>query len=77
MNFSMDESPKFEVDMMSRTGRIDHYDDFDNHSTIVRLPYKGETSMMIILPNEGKMKDVEASLSKEQVHHWLDSLFMK
>lgn len=76
MDFNVDESTKVQVDMMSRTGRFDYYNDFDNHSTIVRLPYKGNTSMMIILPKEGKMKDVEASISKEQVHHWHDSLFM-
>lgn len=75
MDFHVDESTKVKVDMMRRTGRFDFYRDFDNHSSIISLPYKGNTSMMIILPNEGKMKDVESSISKEQILHWQKSLF--
>uniref|UniRef100_H2SLS0 Serpin peptidase inhibitor, clade A (alpha-1 antiproteinase, antitrypsin), member 1 n=2 Tax=Takifugu rubripes TaxID=31033 RepID=H2SLS0_TAKRU len=75
MDFNVDESTKVQVDMMRRTGRFDYYSDFDNHSSIIMLPYKGNTSMMIILPNEGKMKHVENSISKEQILHWFNSLF--
>lgn len=75
MDFNVDESTKVQVDMMKRTGRFDYYSDFDNHSSIVMLPYKGNTSMMIVLPNEGKMKDVESAISKEQILHWHNSLF--
>lgn len=75
MDFHVDESTKVRVDMMQRTGRFDFYRDFDNHSSITMLPYKDNTSMMIILPNEGKMKDVESSISKEQILHWQNSLF--
>lgn len=71
----MDESTKVQVDMMRRTGRFDYYNDFNNHTSIIMLPYKGNTSMMIILPNEGKMKDVESAISKEQIFRWQDSLF--
>lgn len=75
MDFHVDESTKVQVDMMKRTGRFDYYNDFDNHSSIIMLPYKGNTSMMIVLPSEGKMKDVEGSISREQILHWHNSLF--
>lgn len=75
MDFNVDESTKVQVDMMRRTGRFDFYNDFENHSSIIMLPYKGNTSMMIILPNEGKMKDVETSITKERIFHWHNSLF--
>lgn len=75
MDFHVDKSTKVQVDMMQRTGRFDYYKDRDNHSSIIMLPYKGKTSMMIILPNEDRMKDVEGSLSKEQILHWHNSLF--
>lgn len=75
MDFHVDESTKVKVDMMRRTGRFDYYRDFINHSSIIMLPYKGNTSMMIVLPSEGKMKDVESSISTEQILHWHNSLF--
>lgn len=74
-DFHVDESTTVQVDMMKRTGRFHYYNDIDKHSSVVMLPYKGNTSMMIILPNEGKMKDVENSISKEQIIHWHNSLF--
>lgn len=75
MDFNVDESTKVEVDMMRRTGRFDYYNDFENHCSVIMLPYKGNTSMMVILPSEGKMKDVEASISRERILHWRNSLF--
>lgn len=64
-----------EVDMMKRTGRYDYYNDFDNHTSVIMLPYKGNSSMMIVLPDEGKMAEVEATITKEHLRHWHDSLF--
>lgn len=75
MDFKVDESTTVQVDMMRRTGRFDYYFDSDNNTAVLVLPYKGNTSMMILLPVEGKMKDVEASISNEQMHHWFNSLF--
>uniref|UniRef100_A0A3Q1B6A9 Serpin domain-containing protein n=2 Tax=Amphiprion ocellaris TaxID=80972 RepID=A0A3Q1B6A9_AMPOC len=74
-DFHVDENTKVEVDMMKRTGRYDFYQDADNHTTVILLPYKGNTSMMIVLPDEGKMKEVEGHISRERIHHWHDSLF--
>uniref|UniRef100_A0A672J062 Alpha-1-antitrypsin homolog n=1 Tax=Salarias fasciatus TaxID=181472 RepID=A0A672J062_SALFA len=64
-DFHVDESTTVQVDMMKRTGRYDIYEDNDNHTTVVRLPYKGNTSMIIVLPDEGKMKKVEDDFTME------------
>ncbi|XP_068433291.1 alpha-1-antitrypsin homolog isoform X2 [Clinocottus analis] len=74
-DFHVDATTKVQVDMMKRTGRYDFYQDADNHTTVILLPYKGNTSMMIVLPDEGKMKEVEANIKKEHIAHWHDSLF--
>uniref|UniRef100_A0A672J151 Alpha-1-antitrypsin homolog n=1 Tax=Salarias fasciatus TaxID=181472 RepID=A0A672J151_SALFA len=66
-DFHVDESTTVQVDMMKRTGRYDIYEDNDNHTTVVRLPYKGNTSMIIVLPDEGKMKEVEDGFTMEVV----------
>lgn len=75
--FVVDENTKVEVDMMKRTGRFDFYQDSDNHTSVVMLPYKGNTSMMIVLPDKGKMNEVEGYINKEYIRHWHDSLFRK
>ncbi|KAK7907381.1 hypothetical protein WMY93_015993 [Mugilogobius chulae] len=72
--FFVDENTKVEVDMMKRTGRYDFYQDMDNHTSVLLLPYKGNTSMMIVLPDDGKMKEVEDVICKDHIRHWHDSL---
>ncbi|KAJ3606158.1 hypothetical protein NHX12_025679 [Muraenolepis orangiensis] len=74
-DFQVNETTKVTVDMMKRTGRFDVYQDQDNHTLVIMLPYKGSTSMMIVLPDEGKMKEVEAYISSDYIRHWHDSLF--
>ncbi|XP_030627868.1 alpha-1-antitrypsin homolog [Chanos chanos] len=73
-DFHVDENTKVTVDMMSRNGLYQYYIDQANHTTVLMLPYKGNASMMILLPDEGKMQEVEGLLSKEQIKHWHDSL---
>ncbi|XP_035279988.1 alpha-1-antitrypsin homolog [Anguilla anguilla] len=74
-DFKVDENTTVSVDMMKRMGRYSYYYDRENHTSVLMLPYKGNASMMILLPCEGKMKDLEAILSKEYIRHWHDSLF--
>uniref|UniRef100_A0A3Q3XDC7 Serpin domain-containing protein n=1 Tax=Mola mola TaxID=94237 RepID=A0A3Q3XDC7_MOLML len=74
-NFHVDETTKVKVDMMKRTGRYYFYQDDDNHTSVIMLHYKGNTSMMIVLPYEGKMKEVENYLTREHLNHWHDSLY--
>uniref|UniRef100_A0AAY4D271 Serpin domain-containing protein n=1 Tax=Denticeps clupeoides TaxID=299321 RepID=A0AAY4D271_9TELE len=56
-DFNVDENKKVSVDMMYRQGFYDFYEDKENFTTVIRLPYKCDASMFIILPDEGKMKD--------------------
>lgn len=63
--------------MMKKTGRFDYYRDQANFVTVVLLPYKGNTSMMIVLPDEGKMKEVEDLMSKDHIKNWHNSLYKK
>lgn len=74
--FQVDADTKVEVDMMRKTGRYDFYQDV-NHTTVLRLPYKGNTSMLIVLPDEGKMNEVEAAINKDILSNWHDNLFRK
>ncbi|XP_028997445.1 alpha-1-antitrypsin homolog [Betta splendens] len=73
-DFHVDDSTKVQVDMMERMGRYDYYQDLDNHTSVILLPYKGNTSMMIVLPDEGKMQEVEGSINKEYIRHWHNKL---
>uniref|UniRef100_A0A3Q2R373 Serpin domain-containing protein n=1 Tax=Fundulus heteroclitus TaxID=8078 RepID=A0A3Q2R373_FUNHE len=74
-DFHVDGNTKVEVDMMKKMGRFDYYQDNDNHSTIVCLPYKGNTSMMIVLPDENKMEVVEGFINKDYLRNWHDKLY--
>uniref|UniRef100_A0AAY4D1B3 Serpin domain-containing protein n=1 Tax=Denticeps clupeoides TaxID=299321 RepID=A0AAY4D1B3_9TELE len=58
-NFLVNENKKVKVDMMQNTGTFGFYEDKENFTTVVRLPYKGNTSMIIVMPDEGKMNEVE------------------
>uniref|UniRef100_A0A3B4WRI7 Alpha-1-antitrypsin homolog n=1 Tax=Seriola lalandi dorsalis TaxID=1841481 RepID=A0A3B4WRI7_SERLL len=69
-DFQVDETTKVQVDMMRRMGRYDFYQDADNHTTVIMLPYKGNTSMMIVLPDEGKMAEVEGYINKDYIQNW-------
>ncbi|KAL2081793.1 hypothetical protein ACEWY4_021611 [Coilia grayii] len=76
-DFHVDENTKVTVDMMQRMGRYDLYEDQDNFTTVLMLPYRGNASMMIVLPDEGKMSEVEASICKHHLQHWHNSLFRR
>ncbi|XP_018980973.1 alpha-1-antitrypsin homolog [Cyprinus carpio] len=73
--FKVDKDTTVQVDMMKRTGRYDIYQDPVNQTTVMMVPYKGNTSMMIVLPDEGKMKDVEESICRHHLKNWHDKLF--
>ncbi|XP_030577401.1 alpha-1-antitrypsin homolog [Archocentrus centrarchus] len=74
-DFHVDENTRVQVDMMKRSGRYDFFEDDKNHAIVFLLPYRGNTSMMIVLPNEGKMKEVEDNICKDHLRHWHDSLY--
>ncbi|MED6237508.1 hypothetical protein ATANTOWER_026392 [Ataeniobius toweri] len=74
-DFHVDRNTKIEVDMMKKMGRFDYYQDHDNHTTVILLPYKGNTSMMIVFPDENKMEVVEGFINMDYLRHWHDKLY--
>uniref|UniRef100_A0A8B9LL35 Serpin family A member 4 n=1 Tax=Astyanax mexicanus TaxID=7994 RepID=A0A8B9LL35_ASTMX len=74
-DFNVDENTKVSVDMMKRTGRYDFYHDRENSTSIIMVPYKGNTSMMIVLPEEGKMEELEKHICKDHLRNWHGKLF--
>ncbi|OBS65918.1 hypothetical protein A6R68_05541, partial [Neotoma lepida] len=46
----------------------------DLSCTVVELKYKGNASALFILPDGGKMQQVEASLQADTLRKWKDSL---
>ncbi|KAJ8270037.1 hypothetical protein GJAV_G00109670 [Gymnothorax javanicus] len=69
-DFKVDENTTVTVDMMRRTGRYSYYYDHENHTSVLMLPYKGKASMLVILPDEGKMAEVDAVINRTHVGHW-------
>ncbi|KAL2081790.1 hypothetical protein ACEWY4_021608 [Coilia grayii] len=73
-DFHVDENTKVVVDMMRSKGFYEMYEDKENFTTVLRLPYKGSASMIIVLPDEGKMKEVEDSICRHHLKHWMVSM---
>ncbi|XP_075315192.1 alpha-1-antitrypsin homolog [Odontesthes bonariensis] len=73
-NFHVNNTTKVKVDMLSRTGFYKIYKDRGRHSTVIILPYKSSTSMMIVLPEEGKINEVESHIDKNSIRHWQHSV---
>uniref|UniRef100_A0A8C8UPB1 Serpin domain-containing protein n=1 Tax=Peromyscus maniculatus bairdii TaxID=230844 RepID=A0A8C8UPB1_PERMB len=51
-----------------------YFRDEDLLCSVVELKYTGNASALFILPDEGKMQQVEASLQPETLRKWEDSL---
>ncbi|NXM81695.1 A1AT2 antiproteinase, partial [Oenanthe oenanthe] len=74
-DFFVNTNASVRVSMMQRDGTSDIYYDQDLSCVVVELPYQGTARALLILPDEGKMKQVEDALSKETVCKW-DSRLM-
>ncbi|XP_062406932.1 alpha-1-antitrypsin homolog [Sardina pilchardus] len=73
-DFQVDANTKVSVDMMRRQGSYALYEDKDNFTTVLRLPYLGSASMIIVMPDEGKMKEVEDSICSHHLKHWMQAM---
>ncbi|OBS65919.1 hypothetical protein A6R68_05542, partial [Neotoma lepida] len=51
-----------------------YFRDKDLSCTVVELKYTGNASALFILPDEGRMQQVEASLQPDTLRKWKDSL---
>ncbi|XP_066532888.1 alpha-1-antitrypsin homolog [Hoplias malabaricus] len=74
-DFHVDKDTVVPVDMMRRHGYYDHYYDYGNYTWVIMLPYKGNTSMMIVLPKEGKMEELEKHICKDHLQKWHSKLY--
>ncbi|KAL2090023.1 hypothetical protein ACEWY4_014711 [Coilia grayii] len=73
-DFHVDDQNKVTVDMMLDVNYYDFYEDKENFVTVVRLPYEGSADMIVVLPDQGKMKEVEGSISQTLFRQWEQSL---
>ncbi|NXV71757.1 A1AT protein, partial [Atlantisia rogersi] len=72
--FHVNEKTSVEVKMMTRDGFYKTYFDRKLSSEVVQIPYKGDVAALFILPNEGKMKELEDALTRDIVSKWEKSL---
>lgn len=72
--FHVNAKTSVEVDMMARDGFYKAYSDRKLSCKVVQIPYKGDVAALFILPNKGKMKQLEHALTKTTVSKWERSL---
>ncbi|XP_067324245.1 alpha-1-antiproteinase-like [Anolis sagrei] len=72
--FFVDEQTTVRVPMMFSNALYKTYNDTDLSCQLVEIPYKGTTSALFILPEPGKMKQVEDALEKGILLKWLHSV---
>ncbi|XP_038192905.1 serine protease inhibitor A3N-like [Arvicola amphibius] len=77
-NFYLDNKRTVKVPMMHHLFRtIPYFRDEELSCTVVELKYRGNASALFILPDQGKMQQVEFSLQPETLKKWRDSLMPK
>ncbi|XP_028718820.1 serine protease inhibitor A3F-like isoform X2 [Peromyscus leucopus] len=74
-DFYLDEKRTVKVPMMYHMFlTTPYFRDEDLSCSVVELKYTGNASALFILPDEGRMQQVEASLQPETLKKWKDSL---
>ncbi|XP_064515128.1 alpha-1-antitrypsin-like [Pseudopipra pipra] len=69
-DFFVDQKTSVKVDMMYRKGHYRNYFDEELSCWLVQISYKGDVAALFVLPDEGKMKQVEDALLKKTVSKW-------
>ncbi|NWS18836.1 A1AT antiproteinase, partial [Pachyramphus minor] len=69
-DFFVNTNASVRVNMMQRDGISNIYYDEDLSCKVVELPYQGTARALLVLPDDGKMKQVEGALSKETLCKW-------
>ncbi|XP_074854834.1 alpha-1-antitrypsin-like [Carettochelys insculpta] len=72
-DFFVDGKTFVKVNMMYRKGNYKHHYDTELSCWLVQIPYHGNAVALFILPDEGKMKEVENALSKKTLSKWRKS----
>lgn len=76
-DFHVNDSSKVQVEMMYSMKFYRTYLDTNMQAGVIILPYEGNTSMMVVLPDKGKMKDVERNINRNSIKHWQDHATLK
>ncbi|XP_052041117.1 serine protease inhibitor A3C-like isoform X1 [Apodemus sylvaticus] len=73
--FYLDEKRSVKVPMMkNKAPTTPYFWDKELSCSVVELKYTGNASALFILPDQGRMQQVEASLQPETLRKWKDSL---
>nr|XP_020754810.1 serpin A3-5 isoform X4 [Odocoileus virginianus texanus]XP_020754811.1 serpin A3-5 isoform X4 [Odocoileus virginianus texanus] len=72
--FHVSENKTVEVPMMTLGLETPYFQDEELGCTLVELTYTSNDSALLILPDEGKMQDLEAKLNPETLMRWRKSL---
>ncbi|XP_020754803.2 serpin A3-3 [Odocoileus virginianus] len=72
--FHVSENKTVEVPMMTLGLETPYFQDEELGCTLVELTYTSNDSALLILPDEGKMQDLEAKLNPETLTRWRKSL---
>nr|XP_020666695.1 alpha-1-antitrypsin-like [Pogona vitticeps] len=73
-DFFVDEQTTVQVPMMNKDSNFSYYHDKELSCQVVHIPYKGNASALFILPDPGKLKQVEAALGTDALIKWAKSL---
>ncbi|XP_027493973.1 serine protease inhibitor 2.1-like [Corapipo altera] len=73
-DFFVNTNASVRVNMMQHDSISNTYYDQDLSCEVIELPYQGTARALLILPDDGKMKQVEDALSKETLCKWNNEL---
>ncbi|XP_063146348.1 alpha-1-antitrypsin-like [Candoia aspera] len=76
-DFFIDANTTVQIDLMSRMGYYNVFRDEDLSCWVVEIPYEGDATALFILPDEGKLEQVEAALVTETLTKWKTSFTYK
>ncbi|XP_078090416.1 alpha-1-antiproteinase F-like [Mustelus asterias] len=73
-DFHIDDTTTVKVQMMKRKGRYSMNYDSGLASSVILIPYKGNASLVLILPDRGKLAGVEQNLTITNFQNLITSL---
>ncbi|XP_067319072.1 alpha-1-antiproteinase-like [Anolis sagrei] len=73
-DFFVNANTTVKVNLMSKESYYKYLHDDDLFCSVVEIPYKGDASALFILPDEGKMQQVEDRLGKGHLSKWAKTL---
>ncbi|XP_034274295.1 alpha-1-antitrypsin-like [Pantherophis guttatus] len=76
-DFFVDANTTVQIDLMRHLDYYNIFRDEDLSCWVVEIPYKGDVTSLFILPDKGKLEQVEAALVTETLSKWTTSLTYK